>query len=639
MSNGQVTSGNISYLNPRVLSILAQNYPTPSDNEEGTTKDNSNEDNYLRVYLRIKKAENFEKLYTINNNTLQCKVPDRKIIKMYKFSQIFDSCSTQSDVYIDFIEKKVINFIKGINCTLLTYGASGSALEYVFQTLPKLPREPHIKPTPSGGIIKLPSSEGLQERSRVNYIMSQYGDRPSHLKTYSIMQQHLEDNPVAIIDDDISDIHLSVWISFAEIYNEYVYDLLSTEPKPAHQRKKLRLVYFNNNAYIKDLQHINVTSASEAYYLLQYGLQNLNYAATSVNDHSSRSHSIFTIKLAQASNTKDGVSVSAFNFCDLAGSERLKNTNNVGDRLKESNNINASLLVLGRCIHAIRDSQKCKNSNLIPFRDSKLTQLFQNALLGNESISMIVCINPVKEMFDETQHVLNFSAIAKDVIIEQQQPVKRIKNDKFANIMQAIELEDSVTLAQNVELEALQNYLAFLCTEIEQESLNYTEEREQIISTYKNLIENTKKVWDTSCKDLQRCIEEHNKKLFEESMKMLTTHEKSRKRKQISVICIDTSSDEESESPTTIKKQRKKINQKTLQELHSQLDALKQEKDVEEVEVRHILAKNKSLTEILKDTSDRYQALQSEYHSEIHELNVEIVLLEDKLADLDRYLD
>ncbi|KAK5647659.1 hypothetical protein RI129_002551 [Pyrocoelia pectoralis] len=634
MSNPKISSGNISYLNPRVLSILAQNYPT----EEGTAKDNSNEDNYLRVYLRIKKAENLEKLYTINNNTLQCKVLDRKIMKMYKFSKIFDSCSTQSEVYKDFIEKKMINFIKGINCTLLTYGASGSALEYFFQTLPKLPSEPRIKPTPSGGIIKLSSSEGFQERSRVNYIMSQCGDRLSHLKTYSIMQQHLEDNPVAIIDDDISDIHLSVWISFAEIYNEYVYDLLSTEPKPAHQRKKLRLVYLNNNAYIKDLQHINVTSASEAYYLLRYGLQNLNYAATSVHDHSSRSHSIFTIKLAQASNTKDGVSVSAFNFCDLAGSERLKNTNNVGDRLKESNNINASLLVLGRCIHAIRDSQKCKNSNLIPFRDSKLTQLFQNALLGNESISMIVCINPVKEMFDETQHVLNFSAIAKDVIIEQQQPVKRIKNDKFAKIMQAIELEDSVILDQNVELEALQNYLAFLCTEIEQENLNYTEEREQIISTYKNLIENTKEAWETSCKDLQGCIEEHNKKLFEESMKMLTTPEKSRKRKKISVIHIDISSDEESESPTTIKK-NKKINQKRLQQLQIQLDTLKQEKDVEELEVQHILAKNKSLKEMLKDTNDTYQALQSEYHSEIHELNVEIVLLEDKLADLDRYLD
>ena len=113
------------------------------------------------------------------------------------------------------------------------------------------------------------------------------------------MQEQLRDTPAALIEEDISNDHLSVWITFAEVYNEYVYDLLTPEPKRGQTRKKLRLVYFNNNAYIKDLRHISVSSAAEAYYLLQYGLQNLNYASTAINDHSSRSHSIFTIKLAQ----------------------------------------------------------------------------------------------------------------------------------------------------------------------------------------------------------------------------------------------------------------------------------------------------------------------------------------------------
>ncbi|KAB0794383.1 hypothetical protein PPYR_11222 [Photinus pyralis] len=635
MSQEEVSSENISYLNPRVFSILAQNFPTNND-EVAVPDISSEEGNFLRVYLRIKKAENFKHVYAINNNTLHCKVPPaNKIVKMYKFSKIFGPHATQSEIYNDVVLKKVTKFIQGINCTLLTYGSSGSgktftlqgtptepgivprALEYFFQTLPALPSKPHIKPTPSGGIMKLSSSESAQERLTVTNLMKHSGDPAQHFRTYSVMQQHLKDNPVGVIDDDISDVHLSVWVSFAEIYNEHVYDLLVTEPKRGHPRKKLRMVYFNNNAYIKDLQHINVSSAAEAYFLLRYGLQNLNYASTAVNDHSSRSHSIFTIKLAQASDSKSGVSVSAFNFCDLAGSERLKKTNNVGDRLKESNNINASLLVFGRCIHAVRDSQKLKNSQLMPWRESKLTQLFQNALLGNESISMIVCINPAREMFDESQHVLNFSAIAKDVAVERQQPIQRLKINKFD--------KDSVILEEDLtsSLEELHNYLAFLCNEIEQDGLNHTEYLEHITSTYKKMIENTKKVWENTCKDVETCIEKHNQELLQSS----TSPIKSRKRKKMSVVCIDTSSDEENQVPNKTKEKRK---QKGSQELQKQLCQLQMERDANVVELENLSARNKAL----KVDNEEYQALQKERK----ELETQTVIEEDILADLNRYL-
>lgn len=635
MSHEEVASGNLSYLNPRVLSILAQNFPN-NDEEVAIPDISSAEDNFLRVYLRIKKAENFKHVYTINNNTLHCKVPPaNKIVKMYKFSKIFGPLSTQSEIYNDVVLNKVTKFIKGINCTLLTYGSSGSgktftllgtptepgvvprALEYFFQTLPALPSKPYIKPTPSGGIVKLSSFESAQERLTVTNLMKQSGDPGQHFRTYSVMQQHLKDNAVGVIDDDISDVHLSVWVSFAEIYNEHIYDLLVGEPKRGHPRKKLRMVYFNNNAYIKDLQSINVSSAAEAYFLLQYGLQNLNYACTAVNDHSSRSHSIFTIKLAQASDSKSGVSVSAFNFCDLAGSERLKKTNNVGDRLKESNNINASLLVFGRCIHAVRDSQKFKNSQLIPFRESKLTQLFQNALLGNESISMIVCINPARDMFDESQHVLNFSAIAKDVVVERQQPIQRLKLNKFQK--GSVILEEDLTSG----LEELHNYLAFLCSEIEQDRLNHTENLEHITSTYKKMIENTKKVWENTCKDLETCIEKHNQELLQSSL----SPTKSRKRKKMSVVCIDLSSDEENHVPNLTKENRK---QKGSRELQNLLCKLQLEKDAEVVELENHSAMNKAF----KVDIEGYQALQNERK----ELETQIVIQEDLLADLNRYL-
>lgn len=101
----------------------------------------------------------------------------------------------------------------------------------------------------------------------------------------------------------------------------------------------------------------------------------------------------------------------------------MNKTLNVGDRLKEAQNINTSLLVLSRCLKSIYDYQtsqptKKKNEVMAPFRESKLTRLFQNALSGKEHIALIVNINPIPELYIETHHVLKFSAIAKKIVQE-----------------------------------------------------------------------------------------------------------------------------------------------------------------------------------------------------------------------------
>ncbi|KAJ8953365.1 hypothetical protein NQ318_023481 [Aromia moschata] len=215
--------------------------------------------------------------------------------------------------------------------------------------------------------------------------MGRYQYRPSAMgpptyEKYGQMQQRLSSESVAEVDE-LHGIRVSIWVSFAEIYNENIYDLLKPTPTRGHPRPNLKLGNSNGSCYIKDLTSVNVGSGLEAYQVLQYGLHNLNYAATSVNSHSSRSHCIFTMKLVQLSEADDGVFVSTFNFCDLAGSERVKKTMNAGKRLKESNNINTSLLVLGRCISTIRSAQQLKDNRLVPFRESKLTQLFQKLLL------------------------------------------------------------------------------------------------------------------------------------------------------------------------------------------------------------------------------------------------------------------
>lgn len=144
-----------------------------------------------------------------------------------------------------------------------------------------------------------------------------------------------------------------------------------------------------------------------------------------------------------------------FSFCDLAGSERLKKTLNIGDRLKEAQNINTSLLVLGRCLKSIHEGQltRTKTDTVGPFRESKLTRLFQRALSGKEHLALIVNVNPLPNLYVETQNVLNFAAIAKRIIIERKKRIQKKSKSRFSQIVtQSIQ---TVTDWDTTELESV----------------------------------------------------------------------------------------------------------------------------------------------------------------------------------------
>ncbi|KAF2353859.1 Kinesin motor domain [Trinorchestia longiramus] len=149
----------------------------------------------------------------------------------------------------------------------------------------------------------------------------------------------------------------AVFVSFAEIYNETVYDLLERLPPGCRKRTPHLLGEDKHGAsYIKGLYDVRVDSASEALRVLEVGRQNLHFAATRLNHNSSRSHCIFTVKLIHLASldTPKFARVSMFSICDLAGAERVAKTQGSGERLKEAGNINTSLLVLSRCIVALR---------------------------------------------------------------------------------------------------------------------------------------------------------------------------------------------------------------------------------------------------------------------------------------------
>ena len=204
--------------------------------------------------------------------------------------------------------------------------------------------------------------------------------------------------------EESAHIQYSVWISFAEIYNENIYDMLEKIPEVKRKGEKprrnpLKLAEDKDGAvYVKGLKEIQVSSSDEAYQLLMIGRENLQFAATRLNHHSSRSHCIFNIKIIKIPSKEiykeqpHLARISMLSFCDLAGSERIKKTLNTGDRQKEAGNINTSLLVLGRVIKALRHNQTTKDSRrqqVIPYRDSKLTRLFQSYFTGRGKASMV----------------------------------------------------------------------------------------------------------------------------------------------------------------------------------------------------------------------------------------------------------
>ncbi|CAL8263809.1 unnamed protein product [Arctogadus glacialis] len=218
----------------------------------------------------------------------------------------------------------------------------------------------------------------------------------------------------------------SVWVSFCEIYRENIHDLLETQEPRTQKRNLLRLAQdVKGNSFIKDLRWVQVHSAEEAYRIMKIGKKNQSLFATKLNQLSSRSHSMFSIRILRLEKT--GLmrvkSVSELCLCDLAGSERCTRTQSQGERLKEAGNINTSLLTLGKCLNAMRLNQHHRVPQHVPFRESKLTHFLQGFLCGRGAVCMIVNISQCPSAYDETLNVLKFSALAQKVVVLTSRPV------------------------------------------------------------------------------------------------------------------------------------------------------------------------------------------------------------------------
>ncbi|RLN55433.1 hypothetical protein BBP00_00008485 [Phytophthora kernoviae] len=323
---------------------------------------------------------------------------------VFQYDQIFDASSDAHGIY-DRVAKRIVrSTLGGINGTIFAYGQTSSGKTYTMQGDGVMPFEPE-EATNKPGILQLAVEDIFK------YI------------------------------EKCSDRDFLLRVSFLEIYNEVVKDLLNPTEKGANL--KLREDP-RKGVYVECKEEI-ITNYENIVTLLQTGNQHRTVGQTAMNDRSSRSHSVFRIVIESKEKSDSrrlseedvngAVLVASLNLVDLAGSESLRHTVAEGIRQREAGNINKSLLTLARVINSLASSGG--GGQNAPFRDSKLTRLLQTSLGGNTRTLIICCVTPSDRYVEETKSTLQFAARAKDIqtsatvneVLDDQTQLRRLKRE------------------------------------------------------------------------------------------------------------------------------------------------------------------------------------------------------------------
>ncbi|XP_056170359.1 kinesin-like protein KIN-7O isoform X2 [Syzygium oleosum] len=276
------------------------------------------------------------------------------------------------------------------------------------------------------------------------------------------------------------DLEFSLRMSYMEIYNEEIHDLLA----PEHRKLQIH-ENPERGIYVADLREEKVKSSDEVLNLMQFGEAHRHNGKTNMNVCSSRSHTIFRMLIEirdKTGKSSDAVRISVLNLVDLAGWERAAKTEVEGIRLKEGCHINKSLMTLRTVIKKLSAGAESQGGH-VPFRDSKLTRILQPALGGNSNTAIICNITLAQSHADETKSSLKFASralrikscahvneILTDAVLlkRQQKEIEELKaklqgshsehSEKILNLQNALhqsELErERITLELEVEKKA-----------------------------------------------------------------------------------------------------------------------------------------------------------------------------------------
>ena len=317
---------------------------------------------------------NLEQIPGINNYINKEKA-EEKGYQDFTYDAVFGKETNQETVYNNVAKPLISAAFEGINCTLFCYGQTSSGKTYTIE-----------------GIDNNKELLGLIPRA-----------------THEIFD---------IISKGNEEIEYSVKCQYFQIYNEKIIDLIDSSKSDLPIREDK-----SKGIWVEDCTDRYVDSEHEMLNFFHEGAKNRKFATTQMNKLSSRSHSIFAVTIFQRSTITGSSKTGKVYFVDLAGSEKLGKTGiEGGEKLREAQNINKSIMTLGMVINALSKSQLH-----VPYRDSKLTRVLQESLGGNSLTNLIINCSPSSMNQSETLNTLRFG-----------QRAKLIKNKVIANTVPSI---------------------------------------------------------------------------------------------------------------------------------------------------------------------------------------------------------
>ncbi|ELU13065.1 hypothetical protein CAPTEDRAFT_174698, partial [Capitella teleta] len=322
--------------------------------------------------------------------------------KVYIFDKVLKPNVTQEQVYNEVARPIVKDVLSGYNGTIFAYGQTSSGKTHTME-----------------GVLDDGDKRGIIPRI--------VGDIFTYIYN---MDENLE-------------FHIKV--AYFEIYMDKIRDLLDVSKTnlSVHEDK-------NRVPYVKGATERFVSSPEEVMEVIDEGKANRHVAVTNMNEHSSRSHSVFLINVKQENVESQKKLSGKLYLVDLAGSEKVSKTGAEGAVLDEAKNINKSLSALGNVISALADGNKTH----IPYRDSKMTRILQESLGGNARTTVVICSSPASYNESETKSTLQFGQRAKtiknSVMVNEELTAEewkrryekeRDKNAKLKGIIERMELE------------------------------------------------------------------------------------------------------------------------------------------------------------------------------------------------------
>ncbi|XP_053424825.1 kinesin-like protein KIF18B isoform X1 [Nycticebus coucang] len=323
----------------------------------------------------------------------------------FVFDRVFGEAATQQDVFQHTTHSLLDGFLQGYNCSVFAYGATGAG-----KTHTMLGREG------DPGIMYLTTME-----------------------LFKRLEACQEEK------------HFEVLISYQEVYNEQIHDLLQPKGPLAIREDP------DKGVVVQGLSFHQPASAEQLLEMLTRGNRNRTQHSTDANATSSRSHAIFQIFVKQQDRIPgltQTVQVAKMSLIDLAGSERASSTHAKGERLREGANINRSLLALINVLNALADAKGRKTH--VPYRDSKLTRLLKDSLGGNCRTVMIAAVSPSSLAYEDTYNTLKYADRAKEIRLSLKSNVISLDChiSQYATICQLLQAEVAALRKKLQEYEA-----------------------------------------------------------------------------------------------------------------------------------------------------------------------------------------